>query len=99
MFKRMPFGISLAIDEFQAKVAALLGDMEGVEVIIDDVLVHGKTKHEPDAGLKTVLDAMKGVGLQLNKDKCRFARSEVCLPRSFSRSWWYRTTPREIQSY
>ena len=54
MFKRLPFGISLATDEFQAKKIALLGDMEGVEVIIDDVLVHGKTKPEHDARLRKV---------------------------------------------
>ena len=77
MFQRLPFGISLATDEFQAKMIELLGGLEGVEVIIDDVLVHGKTQQEHDARLKKVLDTMNRAGLQLNNDKCKFSKPEV----------------------
>ncbi len=76
-FTRLPFGINLATDEFQRKMMEIFGKEEGVEVIIDDVLVHGKDMEEHDQRLKRVLEIVKRVGLQLNKAKCKFRKSEV----------------------
>lgn len=76
-FKRLPFGISLATDIYQSKMVELFGEIEGVQVIIDDILIHGKNMSEHDARLKKVMDIIHGVGLHLNKEKCKFRRSEV----------------------
>jgi hypothetical protein len=38
---RMPFGISSAPEEFQRLVYDVIGDMDGVETIADDLLVYG----------------------------------------------------------
>jgi hypothetical protein len=77
MFKRLPFGINLATDEYQKKMIELFGDYEGVEVIIDDILVHGRDQAEHDRRLEDVMRKINEVGLRLNKDKCTFRKSEV----------------------
>ena len=40
MFKRIPFGINSAAEIFQLKMVELFRDEPGVEVIIQDILVH-----------------------------------------------------------
>ena len=55
MFKRLPFGINPATDEYQKKMVELFGELEGVEVIIDDILVHGRDKAEHDRRLEIVM--------------------------------------------
>ena len=55
----------------------VFGDEEGVEVIIDDILVHGKTMEEHDARLARVMKIIQDVGLRLNKEKCKFRKQEV----------------------
>ena len=42
-FKRLPFGISSAPEIFQRRMTELLGNIEGVQVIIDDILIHCRT--------------------------------------------------------
>ena len=77
MFRRMPFGISSATEIFQRKMVDLLKDLEGVDVIVDDVLMYGATRQEHDERLNKVLQRIKEAGLKLNEGKCEFARSEL----------------------
>ena len=46
MFKRLPFGISSTQDVFQATCTLfeMFEDIEGVEVIVDDLLIWGETE-------------------------------------------------------
>ena len=46
MFKRLPFGISSAQDVFQAIMTEMFEDIDGVEVVVDDVIVWGTTEEE-----------------------------------------------------
>ena len=77
MFKRLPFGINLATDEYQKKMMELFGEQDGVEVIVDDILVHGRDQAEHDSRLEVVMSKIKEIGLCLNKEKCKFRKSEV----------------------
>ena len=43
----MPFGVSLAPEEFESNLQEKLADLEGVEVIRDDILVMGFSKFLP----------------------------------------------------
>ena len=54
-FTRLPFGIKSAPDVFENHMSELFADMEGVKVIVDDLLIWGKDDEEHDAGLKQVL--------------------------------------------
>ena len=76
-FCRLPFGITSAPEIFQRKMTELLSGLEGVEVIMDDVLVHGTSLEEHDQRLAKVMEVIKRSGLRLNKDKCRFRQTEV----------------------
>ena len=45
--------------------------------MVDDVLVHGKTKQEHDNNLRPVLQRLQKAGITLNIDKCTFAQGRV----------------------
>ena len=71
-FNRLPFGISSAPEVFQIKVSEILGDMEGVVGLIDDLLVYGRSKEEHDERLRKVLQKLRESGATLNEDKRKF---------------------------
>ncbi|XP_062607979.1 uncharacterized protein LOC134269786 [Saccostrea cucullata] len=68
-FKRVPFGITSASEIFQREMSTLLHGLEGTEVIMDDILIYGKTREEHDTRLKKTLDRIIESGLKLNKKK------------------------------
>lgn len=76
-FRRVPFGITSAPEIFQRKMTELLHGINGVEVIIDDILIHGKTRKEHDDRLDTVLHRIQDSGLKLNREKCEFRKTEI----------------------
>ena len=43
-FKRLPFGLSSAPDVFQKVISEMFESIEGVEVVVDDILVWGKSE-------------------------------------------------------
>ena len=45
-FKQLPFGISSAPEIFQREMLVLFRGQEGVEVYMDDILVHGRDEKE-----------------------------------------------------
>ena len=76
-FQRLPFGISSAPEIFQRKMREMLGGLDGVEVIMDDILVYGSTVKEHDSRLAKVLQVVRESGLRLNEAKCKFRKSEL----------------------
>ena len=76
-FNRVPFGITSAPEIFQRKMSDLLKGLPGTRVIMDDILVHGRSLEEHDIRLKEVLRTIEASGLKLNKDKCQFRKTQV----------------------
>ena len=76
-FCRLPFGISSAPEIFQRKMSTLLEGLDGVEVIMDDILVHGRNREEHDARLNAVLMITNESGLKFNRKKCVFRKTEL----------------------
>ena len=76
-FERLPFGIVSAPDVFQRNLAQTFEDIEGCEVIEDDLLVWGKDETEHNERLKKVIEKAAEVDLRLNKEKCKFNKKEV----------------------
>ena len=76
-FLRMPFGICSAPEVWQRVATEIFEGLEGVEVMMDDILVHGKNKAEHDKRLKQVLERCKERNLTLNKKKCKIGLSAV----------------------
>ena len=43
MFKRLSFGLSSSQDIFQRLMSEMFEDMEGIEVVVDDLLIRGES--------------------------------------------------------
>ena len=76
-FCRLPFGITSAPEIFQRKMTELLDGIPGVEVIMDDVLVHGKDNAMHDESLSQVFNRIKQSGMRLNKSKCKIRQPKL----------------------
>ena len=76
-FTRLPFGIKSAPEVFQNYMSELFADVEGVKVIVDDLLVWGKDDEEHDARLEQVLKRAREVNLKFNAKKCKIKQEEV----------------------
>ena len=74
---RLPFGVKSAPEVYQRTMEELFGDIEGCDVIVDDLLVWARNDEEHDQYLIRVLDRAREVQLKLNKKKCRIRVKEV----------------------
>ena len=79
----MPFGVSLAPEEFECKHHEKLDDLPGVVVLRDDVLVtgYGETQEgaieDHDINLIKLLQRARETNLKLNKFKLKLRQTEV----------------------
>ena len=76
-FKRMPFGISSAPEVFQKKNEALFGDIDGVEVIFDDIIVAATDEKEHDETMLKLLERDRQANIKFNSAKLQYKVSEV----------------------
>ena len=58
-------------------MSEILGDLEGVVCLIDDIFIHGRTQEEHDNRLFKVLCRLQKEGPTLNKVKCKFSQRQV----------------------
>ena len=68
-FNRLPFGISCASDAAQQMVEKYFGDIEGVTVINDDLIIAAKSNEEHDDILKNVFQRAHENNIKFNKNK------------------------------
>ena len=76
-FRRLPFGIVCAQDEFQRKMDEIFEELPGVTPLIDDVIIHGKTQEEHDVNLKAALNRASDRNLKLNPEKLEVGVNEI----------------------
>ena len=76
-YKRLPFGLNVSQDIFQAAMDAALQDLPGVISIADDIAVYGSTEEEHDKHLRGLLERAKKVGLIFNFEKCKVKCEEI----------------------
>ena len=82
-YLRMPFGISLAPEEFERRLHEQLSGLDGVEILRDDILVagYGDTQEEAEANhdenLKKLLDRARKANLKLNSKKMNLKKQQV----------------------
>lgn len=55
----------------------LLSDLDGVEVYMDNIIVHGSSMQEHGERLEKVFERTERAGLKLNKEKCRFRQQQL----------------------
>ena len=75
--KRLPFGISSATGYFQEIMHQLTGDLPGVAVYLDDILVSGANAEEHLQNLRRLLSRLNERGLRCRLEKCAFAQPSV----------------------
>ena len=66
-FKRLPFGICCTSDAAQTMVEKIFGDIPGVLVIHDDLIIAFKTSDEHDKTLTKVFDRARERNIKFNK--------------------------------
>ena len=76
-FHRLPFGILSAPKHFQRRMEECLKGLSGLVCMMDDTLVHGRTRKEHDKWLQLVLERLRDSGMTLNSEKCQFAQESV----------------------
>jgi hypothetical protein len=76
-FLKMPFGICSAPEKFQREMNGILGDVDGVVCMMDDILVHAEDMDKHDNTLREVLARLERAGVTLNEGKCEFATRKV----------------------
>ena len=76
-YRRMPFGISSASEVFQRKNIQTFGDIQGVHMIHDDMIIAGADEKEHDEILSKVMKRAQEKNIKFNKDKIQFKVKEV----------------------
>ena len=71
------FGIKTARDIFIHEMNKLFGDLEGVGIVTDNILVYGSTIEAHDRRLKAVLDRARHIHLKLNTNKSCICQTAV----------------------
>ena len=75
-FIKMPYGITSGSEVFQRAMEQL---MEGFpcKIIVDDIIVFGKTRGEHDRNLDAVMQRLQEINLHLNIKKCEFRVDKI----------------------
>ena len=76
-FLRMPFGLSSASEVMQKRNEEIFGDIPGVYVIADDLIIASSSEQQHDTIFKAVLDRTRQKGVRFNRDKIQFKVSAV----------------------
>ena len=80
---RMPFGINAASEEFQRRMNEIVEGLNGVKVIVDDILIVGRGQTKQDAildhdqNLLDLLNRLQERNVKLNPDKIKFKTESV----------------------
>ena len=70
--KRLLSGVCPASEQYQHETASALAGTEGVENILDDIVVHGPNTETHNRRLHQTIERLQECGLRLNAEKCLF---------------------------
>ena len=76
-FKRLPFGLSVSQDIFQAAMDDVLEGLPGVVSIADDIVVFGRNADEHNTCLHKLMTRASAKGLVFNSAKCKINTKQV----------------------
>ena len=97
-FERLPFGLVSAPEIFQRAMTEMFEDIEKCEVIVDDLLVWGKSVEEHDLTLEKVLQRAEEMNLRFNEEKCKFHKQEVTYVGHVFGTDGFRPSPDKVQA-
>lgn len=76
-FNRLPFGICSAPEVFQKKNMELFGDLKGIFIYFDDIIVCGSNEVEHDQNLDRLLERAAKYDVKFNKNKVQYKSDQV----------------------
>lgn len=76
-FLRLPFGLKNGPAEFSRIMHMTLGNLNFVEIYLDDITIHSKTFEDHVGHIRQVLDKIREAGLKINHEKCKWFAREV----------------------
>ncbi|XP_053395598.1 uncharacterized protein K02A2.6-like [Mercenaria mercenaria] len=76
-YSRLVYGISSAPSIWQRAIEQILQGIDGVQCILDDMVITGATNEEHFKNLDLVLTRLEQYGLRVNKDKCAFFQDRI----------------------
>ncbi len=76
-FARLPFGVSCAPEVLQKRNTQLFGDIPGVNVVFDDIIIAGETERDHDGSMRAVLERARKHNVRFNKDKIQYKVAQV----------------------
>jgi len=76
-FLRLPFDVSNAPKIFHRTFTEIFGDIKGVKIYIDDIIIHAKNEEEHDEILRQVCKRVREYGVRFNMNKCKFKEKQV----------------------
>ena len=74
--RHFPLDLKCAPELFQRTMDQMVEDLDGVEVIMDDVIIH-RSQATYDEHLQQFLERALTQGLKFNKEKCKIRQQEV----------------------
>ena len=75
-FLRMPLGLKMSQDVFQAKIDQTFEGCNGTVGIADDIVVYGNSEEEHEH-MHAIMDRCTSTGLKLNPDKCKIKQKKI----------------------
>ena len=76
-FLRMPFGLKMSQDIFQARIDQTFEGCPGVTGIADDIVVYGKSEQDHDKNMHGMMARCVSAGIKLNPDKCQIKEDKI----------------------
>ena len=76
-YQVLAYGLSVAPEIFQRENTKIFGDIKGVKVLYDDIIITGKTEKEHDRNLEEVMKRARKFNVKLNKNKFQFKLRQV----------------------
>ena len=58
-------------------MSEMFQDIEGIEAVVDDLLIWGKSNEQNDRHLMQVLERSRKRNLKLNKSKCQIKKDAI----------------------
>lgn len=76
-FLRLPFGLKNAPEIFHRVFFKIFGNIPGVKLYIDDIIIYAHSTEEHNKIIKDVFRRADEYGVRFNKEKCKFLLKEV----------------------
>lgn len=76
-FLRLPFGLKSSPEIFQKSVCDIFGDIEGVLIYCDDLLIAAESEIEHDFIFKKVMERAMQFNVHFNPDKLQFKQTSI----------------------